>query len=335
MADAIYGMLNYPAISTTFIQYGKEEVMQLKWENVALEVHQPYRLKRYRFFDIGNDDHYFNEFENRKIMRKVAEKCYLPTNQLFLELIERYGSALKICYSISGTALDQFIAYAPDVLDSFKRLVDTGQVELLSETYSHSLSALVSPEEFKNQVLKHKLAMEEHFNYSPKAFRNTELIYSNQIGTMVKDLGYNLILTEGAKHVLGWKSPNYLYTNPQDRDLKLLLKNFKLSDDIAFRFSNQSWEAWPLTAEKFVSWLNQVPSEEPTVNLFMDYETFGEHQWKETGIFDFLRELPNRVFNDSNYRFATPSEVADGLESVDAIDVPYPISWADEERDLT
>ena len=299
------------------------------------QVHQPYRLKRYRFFDIGKDHHYYDDYQNSYIARRVADKCYLPMNQVLLDLIKEFGSNFKVAFSISGTAIDQFEAYTPDVIDSFKRLAETGSVEFLSETYTHSLSALKSKEEFTKQVKKHQAKMMELFNLKPKTFRNTELIYSDDIGAMVADMGFNTMLTEGAKHILGWKSPNYLYTNAINPRLKLLLKNFQLSDDIAFRFSQTSWEGWPLTTEKFVSWINDIDQKEEVINLFMDYETFGEHQWESTGIFDFMRALPEKVLSMSNYTFNTPSEVAEHLQPVSAIHVPHPISWADEERDLT
>ncbi len=299
------------------------------------QVHQPFRLRRYRFFDIGESHHYFDDFANKSIMRKVAEKCYLPTNKLFLDLINEYGSKFKISYSISGTAIDQFEMYAPDVLKSFKKLAETGCVEFLSETYSHSLSSLKSKEEFENQVNIHRQKIVNHFGQTPKVFRNTELIYSDKIGEMVADMGYKAMLSEGAKHILGWKSPNYLYTNAINPKLKLLLKNFTLSDDIAFRFSNRGWQEWPLTTEKFVGWLNKLDPKDEIINLFMDYETFGEHQWAETGIFNFMQHLPHKVFSDSDFEFLTPSEAADKHQPIAPMHVPYPISWADEERDLT
>jgi alpha-amylase len=299
------------------------------------QVHQPFRLKRYRFFDIGARHNYWDDYANRSIMRKVAEKCYLPTNQLFLDLIKEYGCRFKISYSLSGTVIDQFEMYAPDVLDSFKRLADTGCVEFISETYSHSLSALKSREEFEKQVMLHDEKIKQHFNQTPKVFRNTELIYSDTIGAMVSEMGYKAMLCEGAKHVLGWKSPNFVYTNAVDPKLKLLLKNFKLSDDIAFRFSNRAWDEWPLTTEKYVNWLNSVDKKEEIINLFMDYETFGEHQWAETGIFEFMRHLPRQVFANSDFEFLTPSEAAEKHQPVAPMHVPHPISWADEERDLT
>ncbi|KAF5084398.1 Glycosyl hydrolase family 57 [anaerobic digester metagenome] len=299
------------------------------------QVHQPFRLRRYRFFDIGQNHAYFDDFANRSIMRKVAEKCYLPTNKLLLDLINEYGKRFKISYSISGTALDQFEMYAPEVLESFKRLAETGSVEFIAETYAHSLSALKSKEEFKRQVNRQTTMVKELFGQKPTTFRNTELIYSDSIGEMVASMGYKAMLTEGAKHILGWKSSNYLYTNAINPKLKLLLKNFRLSDDIAFRFSNREWSEWPLTTEKYVNWLNTIDEKEEIVNLFMDYETFGEHQWAETGIFDFMKALPARVFSDSQFEFLTPAEAAQKHQPIAPMHVPHPISWADEERDLT
>ncbi|PKP39534.1 MAG: alpha-amylase [Bacteroidetes bacterium HGW-Bacteroidetes-15] len=299
------------------------------------QVHQPFRLRRYRFFDIGQYHNYFDEFANRSIMRKVSEKCYLPANNLMLSLINEYGSKFKISYSISGTALDQFELYAPDVLDSFRRLAETGSVEFLAETYSHSLSALKSKEEFQKQVKAHAEKIERLFGQKPTTFRNTELIYSDEIGSMVAEMGYKAMLTEGAKHIMGWKSSNYLYTNAINPKLKLLLKNFQMSDDIAFRFSNRGWEEWPLTTDKYVGWLNSIDSKDEIVNLFMDYETFGEHQWAETGIFEFMKALPGKVFSNSKFEFLTPSEAARKHQPIAPLHVPFPISWADEERDLT
>lgn len=299
------------------------------------QVHQPQRLRTYRFFDIGSNHHYYDEQQNRYIMRRVAEKCYLPMNKVLLDLINEYGSSFKVSFSISGTAIDQFEAYAPDVLDSFKALADTGNVEFLAETHGHTLAALRSKDEFYQQIGMQMKKVEQHFGQTPTTFRNTELIYSDGIGEMVAELGFRLMLTEGAKHVLGWKSPNYMYANASNPKLKLLLKNFRLSDDIAFRFSQQSWGEWPLTTEKFVGWLNDIDPKEEVVNLFMDYETFGEHQWPETGIFEFMRALPARVFSHSDFTFNTPSELAEKMQPVSTVHVPHPISWADEERDLT
>ncbi len=299
------------------------------------QVHQPFRLRTYRFFDIGENHYYFNDFENSHIMRRIAQRSYLPMNDLLLKLMKKHGKAFKVSFSITGTALEQFEAYAPEVIESFKKLAATGNVEFLAETYAHSLSSVKSKTEFKKQVELHSKKIETLFCQKPKVFRNTELIYSDEIGEMVYDMGYNTMLTEGARHILGWKSPNYMYCNARNPKLKVLLKNYRLSDDIAFRFSHHGWPEWPLTADKFVGWLNDVDAKEEVVNLFMDYETFGEHQWKETGIFDFMSSLPGKVLKDSPYTFATPSELGEKMQPVSAIHVQHPISWADEERDLT
>lgn len=299
------------------------------------QVHQPNRLRLYRFFDIGKDSHYYDDFANRTILRRVAQKCYLPMNALLLELIEANKGAFKVAFSISGSALEQFDRYAPEVIESFRKLAQTGCVEFLSETYYHSLASLASPIEFKNQVMKHKAAIEHYFGVTPKAFRNTELIYSDSIGEMVYDMGFKTMLTEGARHVLGWKSPNFLYSGAQAPGLKLLLKNSSLSDDIAFRFSDRTWSDWPLTGEKYLSWIKASAQNDDIVNLFMDYETFGEHQKAASGIFDFMRFLPEVVINDSEFEFVTPTQAAKKHRPVGELDVPDAISWADEERDVT
>ncbi len=299
------------------------------------QVHQPARLRLYRFFDIGKDSHYYDDFANRTILRRVAQKCYLPMNALLLELIEANKGAFKVAFSISGTVLEQFDRYAPEVLESFRKLAQTGHVEFLSETYYHSLAALASEAEFKHQVLKHKEAIEHYFGVTPKTFRNTELIYSDAIGEMVYEMGFKTMLTEGAKHVLGWKSPNFVYTGAQAPGLKLLLKNSGLSDDIAFRFSDKTWSDWPLTSEKYLSWVKAAAQNEDIVNLFMDYETFGEHQKAASGIFEFMRALPAAVIADGEFEFVTPSQAAKKHRPVGELDVFDPISWADEERDVT
>ncbi len=299
------------------------------------QVHQPNRLRLYRFFDIGKDSHYYDDFGNRTILRRVAQRCYLPMNALLLELIGRYKGQFKVAFSISGTVIEQFDRYAPEVIESFRKLADTGCVEFLSETYYHSLASLASPEEFKHQVKKHKEAVEHYFGVSPKAFRNTELIYSDSIGAMVHEMGFKTMLTEGAKHVLGWKSPNYVYSCSMAPKLSLLLKNSSLSDDIAFRFSDKSWSDWPLTGEKYMSWIKASAQNDEIINLFMDYETFGEHQKVQSGIFDFMRYFPEVVLSDGEFEFVTPSQATRKHASVGVLDVPDPISWADEERDVT
>ncbi|WP_066632327.1 glycoside hydrolase family 57 protein [Labilibacter marinus] len=299
------------------------------------QVHQPFRFRRYRFFDIGNDHYYYDDYSNESILLKIAEKCYLPTNKILLDIINANKGKFKVAFSLSGVAIKQFQLYAPEVIESFQTLAKTGQVEFLAETYCHSLVALKNKPEFERQVKMHGDVIKELFNQEPKVFRNTELIYSDEMGEMVYKMGYKAMLTEGAKHVLGWKSPNYLYCNSINPKLKVLLKNFVLSDDIAFRFGNQGWSEHPLTPQKYTQWLKDLDPKAEVVNLFMDYETFGEHQWEETGIFKFLKELPEEILKHPEFSFSTPSEVADNLQPVSAVNVPYPISWADEERDLT
>jgi alpha-amylase len=299
------------------------------------QVHQPFRLKRYRFFDLGHDHYYYDDFSNESIMRKVAENCYLPANEIILDLILKHKDKFKVTFSLTGLVINQFRLYAPEVLESFRKLAETGMVEFLAETNSHSLASLKSRTEFERQITVHKEMMKEFLGVDTTSFRNTEMIYSDQIGSWIAEMGFKSVLTEGAKHVLGWKSPNYLYCNAVNPRLKVLLRNFVLSDDIAFRFSNRGWNEWPLTTDKYASWLNKVAPKSELVNVFLDYETFGEHNHKETGIFDFLRHLPGTILKKTPYRFMTPTEIAATLQPIAAISVPSPISWADEERDLT
>lgn len=299
------------------------------------QVHQPYRIKNYRFFNMGSDHYYYDEYLNKSIVERVAQKSYLPMNQLLLDLIKKHGKDFKVSFSITGLALEQFEQYTPEVLDSFRKLADTGQVEFLAETYAHSLAALKSDEEFQSQVEMHSEKIQQLFDVKPVTFRNTELVYSDQIGEKVAGMGYKTILTEGAKHILGWKSSNYIYNHPTKPDLKLLLKNYRLSDDIAFRFSSQGWSEWPLTTDKYLGWLKDTDKKEEVINLFMDYETFGEHQWADSGIFDFMRVLPSKIIEDGEFTFNTPSEISQTVKSTAELHVPHAISWADEERDLT
>lgn len=297
------------------------------------QVHQPWRLKSYRFFQMGKDHNYLDDFTNRAIMQKIARECYLPMNALLLSLIEENKGAVKCSFSITGSAVEQFKAYAPEVLESFRKLADTGCVEFLGETYSHSLSSLHSVEEFKHEVKLHSAMLKEEFGVKPTAFRNTELIYSDDIAAAVEAMGFKTMLAEGARHILGWKSPNFVYTDAKDNKLRLLLRNYKLSDDIAFRFSNEGWEEWPLTAEKFAGWVAAETGD--VVNLFMDYETFGEHQKAATGIFDFMKALPKALLSTGEVEFATASEAAKKLQPMAVLHCPYAMSWADEERDVT
>jgi len=296
-------------------------------------VHQPTRLRLYRFFEIGKDSHYYDDFANRTIVRRIAERCYLPANAMLLDMINASNGQFKVAFSISGSVIEQFDRFCPEVLESFRKLADTGCVEFLSETYYHSLVSLANPQGFKEQVEKHKKTIKKYFGVTPVTFRNTELIYSDAIGAQVYEMGFKTCLTEGAKHVLGWRSPNYAYNAATAPKLKLLLKNSTLSDDIAFRFSDRSWNNWPLTCDKYLAWLKATDGE--IVNLFMDYETIGEHQKADTGIFDFIRNLAPTVLADGTFEFVTPAQAAKKHASIGDLDVPDPISWADEERDTS
>jgi alpha-amylase len=299
------------------------------------QIHQPFRLRKYRFFDIGSDHYYYDDYNNEEIIRRIAEKCYLPANQTILQMIKDTNGKFKVAYSISGVALEQLELYVPEVIDSFKELAKTGCVEFLAETYAHSLSSLREDgDEFELQVRQHSDKVESLFGLKPRVFRNTELIYSDEIGERVVNLGFKGIITEGAKHILGWKSPNYLYCCASNPRLNILLKNFKLSDDIAFRFSDWKWDQYPLTADKFINWIAATPASEKVINLFMNYETFGELHSAQTGIFEFLKALP-QFAEQKKITFSTPSEIISKMKPVDQITVIYPISWADEERDVS
>jgi alpha-amylase len=302
-------------------------------------VHQPYRVKRYRVFDIGEDAYYFNDesrtdLDNRFIVEKVADKSYRPTNRILEELLERHPN-FKFNLSFSGTVLDQFAAYTPDVLESFQRLVATGRVEILADTYYHSLAFFYSLPEFEAQVAQHKEKIQSLFGVTPKVFRNTELSYRNDLAKWCEDNGYIGIMAEGWEKYLGWRSPNFLYRPAGCSKIKVLLKNYKLSDDIAFRFGNKDWESWPLSADTYAHWIHSVHGNGQTINLFMDYESFGEHQWEDTGIFDFLRHLPQAVLQHPDTTFKTATETVESYETVGEYDVPDVLTWADVDRDLT
>jgi len=299
------------------------------------QVHQPFRLRPFSYFDIGAGDHdYFDERANREIFEKVGRKCYLPANKKILELIQRFDGQFKVAYSVTGVAIDQMRLYQPEVLDSFCALAETGCVEFLGETYYHSLAAIYDPVEFASQVQRHLDLVQELFGQQPTVFRNTELIYDDKIGQMVAEMGFKGVIAEGADDILDWRSPNFLYRAPGS-ELRLLLKNYRLSDDIAFRFSNQGWKEWPLTSEKFSEWIHQVSGNGEVVNLFMDYETFGEHQWESTGIFEFLDHLPQQILDHADWDFKTPSEVIAAYEPTAELPFTRTTSWADQERDLT
>ncbi|OHB57781.1 MAG: alpha-amylase [Planctomycetes bacterium RBG_13_44_8b] len=298
------------------------------------QVHQPYRLRRYTIFD--HDSNYFDEVKNTEICKKVANKCYLPTNLLLLELIEKHHGRFKVSFSVTGVLLEQLQSYAPKVFESFQRLASSGCVEFLAETYYHSLSFLYSHNEFVEQIDAQIQTVQRFFGQTPRIFRNTELIYNNTLAELIGKMNcFDAILAEGADHILGYRSPNFVYNPVNNKKLKLLLKNYRLSDDIAFRFSNRAWNQWPLQADKFASWINAVNGCGYTVNLFMDYETFGEHQWEDTGIFNFMRHLPDEILKHPHNDFKTPSEVVASYDAVGEIDVPYTVSWADIERDLS
>ncbi|MCE9589250.1 MAG: glycoside hydrolase family 57 protein [Planctomycetes bacterium] len=297
------------------------------------QVHQPFRLRRYSVFD--TDANYFDEQRNAQILRKVADKCYLPATRLIYDLVKQHAGKFKVSYSLTGCVIEQLREHCPEVIDLLKKLSDSGCCEFLSETYHHSLSFLYSRDEFNAQVELHSNLVRELFGQTPTVFRNTELIYSNEVAHHVAGLGgYKGVICEGADHILGYRSPNYLYWPPATRAVKLMLKNYRLSDDIAFRFSNRGWSEWPLTTEKFAKWVSQINGDGFVCNLFMDYETFGEHQWADTGIFDFLAKLPEEVLKSGN-DFKTPAECVNTITPVGDYDVPHMISWADTERDLS
>lgn len=303
-----------------------------------MHVHQPYRIRHYTIFDAGTTSNYFDasyddRTSNQRIIDKVAEKSYLPTNALLLELLETHPE-FRLSLSITGTIIEQLERWAPHVLESFQALTRTGRVEIVAETYHHSLAFFYSRAEFEMQVQMHKEKIQQLFGQTPTTFRNTELSYNNDLARWADRAGYKAILAEGWDPVLGWRSPNFVYRPTYTDNIKLLMKNYKLSDDIAFRFSNQDWAEWPLTADKFTHWLRET-GEATNFNLFMDYETFGEHQWGETGIFNFLRHLPEEWMKHGGNTFRTVTEAAEEYEAVDLVDTPYTTTWADTERDLS
>jgi alpha-amylase len=297
------------------------------------QVHQPFRLRRYSIFDSGVN--YFDEHANAGICKKVAHKCYLPANQTMLELIDMHQGRFRISYSLTGMAVEQFKMYCPEVIRSFEKLARTGCVEFITETYYHSLAFLYRRDEFVEQIRLHCKMMEELFGQKPRVFRNTELTYNNDVARVIEDAGFDGILTEGADHILGYRSPNFLYSPPNCSRLKVLLKNYRLSDDIAFRFGNRGWSEWPLTSERFAQWVNQINGNGFVCNLFMDYETFGEHQWADTGIFKFMLAMPGEVMKIGGNDFLTVSQAVDRYASTGELDVPHMISWADTERDIS
>lgn len=303
-----------------------------------LHVHQPYRIRHYTALDTGNTHNYFDSAyesnaSNERILRKVADKSYLPTNHRLLSIIE-HNPSFKLSLSITGLVLEQLERWSPEALQSFKDLVRTGRVEIVGETYHHSLAFFYSRQEFESQVEMHRKKVRELFGHTPHVFRNTELAYNNDIAYWADKAGYKGILAEGWDPILGWRSANYVYRPAYTDRIRLLMKNYRLSDDVAFRFGNRAWSEWPLTAEKFAHWLN-ADSKATNFDLFMDYETFGEHQWDDTGIFDFLEHVPKEWLKTPGNTFMTVSEACDEIEPADQVDVPYTITWADTERDLS
>jgi alpha-amylase len=304
-----------------------------------LHAHQPFRIRPYSVFDAGTDSNYWNESDesptsNRAILQKVADKSYRPTNAILLELLTAHPE-FRLSLSITGTLLEQLEQWAPDALDSFRALVATGRVEIVAETYHHSLAFFYNQPEFEAQVAQHTAAVKTLLGVTPKAFRNTELSYNNDLAQWAEAAGYTAIITEGWEPILGWRSANFIYRPIGTKHIRLLLKNYKLSDDVAFRFSDRNWAEWPLTASKYAHWLATLPEDQHLINLFMDYETFGEHQWNDHGIFDFLRHFPDEFLRHRGNTFATISEAAEKHTPVDEVDVPHVLTWADTERDLT
>ncbi len=303
-----------------------------------LHVHQPYRVRHYTIFDAGEQHNYFNapsgtNENNEDVIRKVAEKSYLPTNAVLLKMLNG-NPDFRLSLSITGTVIEQFERWAPEVLASFQELVATGRVEIVAETFHHSLAFFYSREEFEAQVKMHREKIEQVFGQTPKVFRNTELAYNNDLAYWADQHGYKAILAEGWDKTLGWRNPNFVYRPAYTENIKLLMKNYKLSDDIAFRFGDKNWAEHPLSTEKFCHWLN-ADHNANIFNLFMDYETFGEHQWADTGIFDFLENLPKEWQKQSEHNFLTVGEAADAYDSSDFVDCPDTITWADTERDLS
>ncbi len=297
------------------------------------QISQPFRLRTYRFFDINQHHDYFDDFQNSYLVNRLAERCYLPANQLMLELIRQFPGKIAVSYSIAGSSLKLFQDYCPEVIDSFKALLSTGQVEITGSTFTHSIASLHTKSTFVEQVRLQENLLRELFGIQPTSFCNTEMIYSDEIGEWLYDLGYKTVLTEGAKHILAWKQPGYLYCNPFQTDLKLLLRNYALCDDITLRFQDKGWDQYPLTAEKYLGFLKAVPAEVPRINLAFDYETIGEYYTKETGIFDFFRSLFVHFAQDGEYQMVTPSSASDSEEKCTTLNIPWAISGSGEEKD--
>jgi len=298
------------------------------------QVNQPYILRTYRFFDINQNHDYFDKYQNNYWINRLAERSYLPANQMLLTIIEKYGKDVAFSFSISGTTIDLFNEYCPEVIESFKKLVATGRVEITGSTFSHSLAALNHKSTFVEQVKLQEKLLYDTFGVKPTTFCNTEIIYSDEIGEWLYELGYRIVLTEGAKHILGWKSACYLYCNPFNAEQKLLLRSYQLCDDITLRFSDKSWCYYPLTAEKYIDFLNGITSDAPFINLYLDYETLGDYQTKETGIFDFFYALFTQLVELKKYSFIMPKEVLQKEIQASSLHVPWAISCSGDEKDI-
>lgn len=299
---------------------------------LVFKVHEPARLRLYRFFDIGKDSHYYDDFANRSLMMKTAEASYVPMNEMLLDLIKSTKGRLKVAFAVSGSALEQMDRYCPEVIDGFRELYKTGCVEFICEPFYHSLAAVGNDAEFLHQVEKHRKALLNYIGATPATFVNTDMVYTDTIGEKVYGMGFKTMITEGASHILGWRSPNFVFSNVFAPGLKLLLRNAGLSDDISLRFSSREWSEWPLTAEKYYGWLKAC-SDDQVVNLCMNYKVFGDYNGKETGIFDFFKSLVGIVVKDGTFNFMLPQE-ASALKATESLEVQDPISCEDEERDM-
>lgn len=298
------------------------------------EIHQIIHLKRYRFFEIGSDHYYYDDFANEQGINEIAGRSYIPALTTLIEMAKANEGAFKVAISISGVALEQLEIYAPSVIELLHELNNTGCCEFLCEPYSHGLSSLANEDCFKEEVNRMKKKIKDYFGQEPKVFRNSSLIYNNEIGSIVAEMGFKGMLIEGAKHVLGWKSPHYLYHCVENPNLKLLMRDYKLSDDISLRFSNSEWSEYPLFADKYINWIDSVPENEQVINLFMELSAIGYFQPLSSNILEFLKALPVCA-KQKGITFSTPSEIVSKLKSVDGMDVPYPMSWTDEERDIS
>lgn len=297
------------------------------------QISQPFRLRTYRFFDINQNHHYFDDYQNSYLANRLAERCYLPANAMFLELIRKYGEQINLSFSISGSSIKLFQEYCPEVIQSFKELIATGNVEITGSTFTHSIASLYNKSCFLEQVHLQEKLLKEVFGIRPTTFCNTEIIYSDEIGEWLHEAGYDVVLTEGARHILGWKSPCFLYCNPFQTDLKLLLRSYQLCDDISQRFEQQGADGMGMTAEKFISKLDAIPEESPFINLYFDYETIGEYHTAESGIFEFFKALFSQLIDSKRYQLMKPNEITKLKVPCSTMHAPWPISYSGDEKD--